>query len=214
MPTLKTFNLVQNSMNKLAVNIEAKGISNAIMKLGQHIVYEEVDEKRKSKKRAKKGFAALSDDNEETKGEDCKQMEGLGSRKRDTSLGMMPNARTLDGRLGLDSGGGNTDRTEKTQSGGSQDFGRRMPNTDVLDDMEEDDEFEALDTRQKSSMKNIKMDGSKQTAKYDVASLGEKDEKFEDLKTSEQAAFRDETIHASSGTLAKTMPSKKRGQAK
>lgn len=89
-----------------------------------------------------------------------------------------------------------------------------MPNTDVLDDMEEDEEFEALDTRQKSSLKDLKKEGGKQLAKYDVASLGEKDEKFEDLKTSEQAAYRDETIHASSGTLAKTMPSKKRGQGK
>ena len=34
MTPLKTFNLVQNSMNKLAVNIEALGISNAIMKIG------------------------------------------------------------------------------------------------------------------------------------------------------------------------------------
>ena len=112
-------------------------------------------------------------------------MEGLGSRRRDTSLGMVANGRTLNRRLGLDSAGSNTDRTEKTQSGGSQDCGRRMPNTDVLDDMEEDDEFEALDTRQKSSMKDLKKDGGKQLAKYDVASLGAKDEKFEDLKTSE-----------------------------
>lgn len=71
MTPLKTFNLVQNSINKLAVNIETKGISNAIMKLGQQLVYEEVDEMRKNRKRVKKGFAALSDDNEETKGEDC-----------------------------------------------------------------------------------------------------------------------------------------------
>ena len=75
----------------------------------------------------------------------------------------------------------------------------------VLDDM--DEEFEALETRQ-----NTKNGGKQILARYDVASLGEKDEKFEELKdfkTSEQAAFRDETIHASSGTLA-NMPSKKR----
>jgi hypothetical protein len=146
------------------------------------------------KKRAKKGFAALSDDNEETKGEDCKQMEGLGSRKRDTSMGEKANGRTLDRPRGsafeLDTGlqnlteGDNTDRTEKTQSGGSQDDHkdrRRRPNTDVLGDLEEDDEFEALDTRQKSSMKDRKKDGGKQMAKHDVASLAEKDDKIEDL---------------------------------
>ena len=77
------------------------------MKLDQVIQYENIDEKRpKGKKRAKKGFRALSDDNEEVKGNGLEQQkmvfgDGLGNDKRIyrhevTSLGDMVNRSTLD----------------------------------------------------------------------------------------------------------------------
>lgn len=65
----------------------------------------------------------MSDADEEAKAEDCKQMEGLGHRKRDISQGNgrsrmlgVPHTNTFE----LDTGvvnltdGSNTDRTEKT----------------------------------------------------------------------------------------------------
>ena len=211
MAPLKTFNLVQASLNRLAVNIETLGVSNAMMKIGEQYVYED-NLKKPRNRRGKKG--ALSDDNEEIKDNGkSEQLPTLGqgeNRKRGRSnhqsLRAADSNRPLGIAMQLGDGllteGNETDRTEKTQSGGSQDGDRRKDrrgrlHTGVLDDMEEDEEFVALDSqRQRSHLKSLDGDELPVATKSDVASLGGKEEKLEPLKKPEPTVYRDDTLYA------------------
>ena len=65
MQQLTTLNVVQQSLNRLSVNIETLGIENSMMKLGEQLQYVEKSKPTK-KKRVKKAFEALSE-NEEVK---------------------------------------------------------------------------------------------------------------------------------------------------
>ena len=137
MAPLKTFNIVQSNLNRLAVNISALGVSNAMLKVGQEIEYQEAAKPKGAKQRTKKGFATLSDDNEESKGKECftstqRPVGAFGcfeGRKRGRSKheaismgeGMMSgvepaqlSSALIDGGLQNLTEGNDTDRTDKT----------------------------------------------------------------------------------------------------